>query len=133
MKRSNRGMLIFIIVLFLFSIWAILPSTDIFGRKEFKLGLDLRGGSHLVYKIDMSKKDPNQTEEAVADRIKGKIEARVNAYGVTEPIVQNVANEQGKFVLVQLPGVKDINEAMKLIGQTAELDFMEPVAVYPAP
>jgi preprotein translocase subunit SecD len=96
-----------------------------FGRDEFKLGLDLRGGSHLVYSIDLTKKDPAQTDADVIEGVKQKIERRVNAYGVTEPIVQTIRNERGSFVLVQLPGVKDIDEALNLIGQTAELDFRE--------
>ena len=125
MKRGNTPLLIFILILFGLSIWVILPGTEIFGRDEFKLGLDLRGGSHLVYSIDLSKKDPAQTDADVIEGVKNKIERRVNAYGVTEPIVQTIRNEQGNFVLVQLPGVKDIDEAMKLIGQTAELDFRE--------
>lgn len=103
----------------------ILPGSGIFGRDEFKLGLDLKGGSHLIYSIDLSKKDPAQTDADVIEGVKSKIERRVNAYGVTEPIVQTIRNERGSFVLVQLPGVKDIDEAMKLIGQTAELDFRE--------
>ena len=103
----------------------IWPGNGIFGRDEFKLGLDLRGGSHLVYSIDLSKKDPAQTDADVIDGVKQKIERRVNAYGVTEPIVQTIRNERGSFVLVQLPGVKDIDQALKLIGQTAELDFRE--------
>ncbi len=103
----------------------ILPGNGIFGRDEFKLGLDLKGGSHLVYRIDLTKKDPAQKDADVIEGVKNKIERRVNAYGVTEPIVQTISNERGSFVLVQLPGVKDIDEAMKLIGQTAELDFRE--------
>ena len=103
----------------------IWPGNGIFGRDEFKLGLDLRGGSHLVYSIDLSKKDPAQSDADVIDGVKQKIERRVNAYGVTEPIVQTIRNERGSFVLVQLPGVKDIDQALKLIGQTAELDFRE--------
>lgn len=103
----------------------MLPGNGIFGRDEFKLGLDLKGGSHLVYSIDLTKKDPAQKDADVIDGVKRKIERRVNAYGVTEPIVQTIRNERGSFVLVQLPGVKDIDEAMKLIGQTAELDFRE--------
>jgi len=102
-----------------------LPGNGIFGRDEFKLGLDLKGGSHLVYSIDLTKKDPAQTDTDVIDSVKLKIERRVNAYGVTEPIVQTIRNERGSFVLVQLPGVKDIDEAIQLIGQTAELDFRE--------
>ncbi len=102
-----------------------MPGTKILGREEFKLGLDLRGGSHLVYAIDLTKKDPAQTDADVIEGVKQKIERRVNAYGVTEPIVQTIRNERGNFVLVQLPGVRDIDEAIRLIGQTAELDFRE--------
>jgi len=125
LKRGNAPLLIFILILFGFTLWVILPGNGIFGRDEFKLGLDLKGGSHLVYSIDLTKKDPAQKDADVIDGVKRKIERRVNAYGVTEPIVQTIRNERGSFVLVQLPGVKDIDEAMKLIGQTAELDFRE--------
>jgi preprotein translocase subunit SecD len=125
LKRGNTTLLIFILIIFGFSLWVILPGNGIFGRDEFKLGLDLKGGSHLVYSIDLSKKDPAQSDADVIDGVKQKIERRVNAYGVTEPIVQTIRNERGSFVLVQLPGVKDIDQALKLIGQTAELDFRE--------
>jgi len=125
LKRGNAPLLIFILILFGFTLWVMLPGNGIFGRDEFKLGLDLKGGSHLVYSIDLTKKDPAQKDADVIDGVKRKIERRVNAYGVTEPIVQTIRNERGSFVLVQLPGVKDIDEAMKLIGQTAELDFRE--------
>jgi preprotein translocase subunit SecD len=124
-KRANTPLLIFILVLFGFCVWVIFPGHGIFGRDDFKLGLDLRGGSHLVYSIDLTKKDPAQTDADVIEGVKQKIERRVNAYGVTEPIVQTIRNERGSFVLIQLPGVKDIDEALKLIGQTAELDFRE--------
>ncbi|OGO61432.1 MAG: protein-export membrane protein SecD [Chloroflexi bacterium RBG_19FT_COMBO_48_23] len=125
MRKGNTPLLIFILILFAFCVWVILPGSDIFGRDEFKLGLDLKGGSHLVYSIDLTKKDPAQTDADVIESVKLKIERRVNAYGVTEPIVQTIRNERGSFVLVQLPGVTDIDEAIKLIGQTAELDFRE--------
>jgi preprotein translocase subunit SecD len=125
LRKGNTYILIFILIIFAFCIWTILPSTDIFGRDEFKLGLDLKGGSHLVYSVDLTKKDPALSDEDVLEGVKQKIERRVNAYGVTEPIVQIIRNEQGDFILVQLPGVKDIDEAMQLIGQTAELDFRE--------
>jgi len=125
LKKGNAPLLIFILILFGFTLWVVLPGNGIFGRDEFKLGLDLKGGSHLVYSIDLTKKDPAQKDADVIEGVKNKIERRVNAYGVTEPIVQTIRNERGSFVLVQLPGVKDIDEAMKLIGQTAELDFRE--------
>jgi preprotein translocase subunit SecD len=75
--------------------------------------------------VDLTKKDSSQTDEDVLQGVKQTIERRVNAYGVTEPIVQIIRNEQGDFILVQLPGVKDIDEAMQLIGQTAQLEFKE--------
>jgi preprotein translocase subunit SecD len=89
------------------------------------LGLDLRGGSQVVYSANLSLKDPAQTDAQALEGVKQTIERRVNKYGVTEPIVQTMQNEQGSFVLVQLPGVKDIDQALKLIGQVAELDFRE--------
>jgi preprotein translocase subunit SecD len=127
LKRGNTPLLFFILVLFGFCLWVIWPGNGIFGRNEFTLGLDLKGGSHLVYQIDLSKKDPAQSDAEVIEGVKNKIERRVNAYGVTEPIVQSISNERGSFVLVQLPGVTDIDQALKLIGQTAELDFRERV------
>jgi len=127
LRRGNTPLLFFILVLFGFCLWVIWPGNGIFGRNEFTLGLDLKGGSHLVYQIDLSKKDPAQSDADVIDGVKQKIERRVNAYGVTEPIVQSISNERGSFVLVQLPGVTDIDQALKLIGQTAELDFRERV------
>jgi preprotein translocase subunit SecD len=127
LKRGNTPLLIFILVIFGLSIWFILPGNGFDDRHDFVLGLDLKGGSHLVYQIDLSKKDPAQSDADVIDGVKQKIERRVNAYGVTEPIVQSISNERGSFVLVQLPGVTDVDQAIKLIGQTAELDFRERV------
>jgi SecD/SecF fusion protein len=116
-------LLILILVLFVFALWVVLPlDSQKLGRKGFQLGLDLKGGSHLVYEADLSKKDPTQTDAQVMEGILQKIERRADAYGVTEPIVQRQGNNR---ILVQLPGVKDIDEALKLIGQTAQLDFRE--------
>ena len=125
MKRGRNGLLIFIIVLFGLALWAVWPGHEIRGRTGFSLGLDLRGGSQVVYSANLSLKDPAQTDAQALQGVKQTIERRVNKYGVTEPIVQTMQNEQGSFILVQLPGVKDIDEALKLIGQVAELDFRE--------
>ena len=127
MKKNSKGLLIFILILFGFSLWVVWPNRDIGGRKDFVLGLDLKGGSQLIYSANLSGKDPSLTDAQALASVKGTIERRVNAYGVTEPTVQTMQNEQGSFILVQLPGVKDIDEALKLIGQVAELDFREQV------
>jgi preprotein translocase subunit SecD len=122
-KRGSAYILIFILILLGFGIWAVFPlGSEKFGRKGLTLGLDLRGGSHIVYEADLSKKDPSQSDDDVMQGVLGKIERRVNAYGVTEPIIQRQGHDR---ILVQLPGVKNVDEAMKLIGQTAVLDFRE--------
>jgi len=127
LKRNRTGLLIFIVVLFGLTLWVVWPNHEIRGRTGFALGLDLRGGSQLVYSANLSLKDPGQTDAQALEGVKQTIERRVNKYGVTEPTVATMQNEQGSFILVQLPGVKDIDEALKLIGQVAELDFREQV------
>jgi preprotein translocase subunit SecD len=92
-----------------------------FERQGFTLGLDLQGGTHLVLQADMSKA-PGQDAEQVLKGVIQVLERRVNAYGVAEPVVQSQGADR---VIVELPGVKDIEEAKKLIGQTAQLDFRE--------
>jgi len=72
-------------------------------------------------------KDPAQTDARALEGVKQTIERRVNKYGVSEATVRIMQNEQGSFIEVQLPGVKNIDEARKLIGQVAELDFREQV------
>jgi SecD/SecF fusion protein len=122
LKRGNATLLILILLLFACCLWEIWPNNGLFGRHDFTLGLDLKGGSYLVYQADLTKKDPSQTDDEAMQGVLQKIERRVNAYGVTEPIIQRQGNDR---IVVQLPGVKDINEAVKLIGQTAQLDFRE--------
>ncbi len=97
-------------------------------RFPFKLGLDLNGGTHLVYKADVSKIDKKDISVSM-DALRNVIEARVNLFGVSEPIVQveeggvlgNVATEQK--LIVELPGVTDVATAVALIGKTPLLDF----------
>ena len=90
-------------------------------RQGFTLGLDLQGGTHLVLQADMTKA-PGQSAEEVLKGVIQVLERRVNAYGVAEPVIQSQGSDR---VIVELPGVKDIEEAKKLIGQTAQLDFRE--------
>jgi preprotein translocase subunit SecD len=127
LKKNRTGLLIFIIILFGLSLWVVLPNHEIRGHTGFTLGLDLQGGSRLVYSANLSEKDPSLTDAQALASVKATIERRVNAYGVSEATVRIMQNEQGSFIEVQLPGVKDIDEALKLIGQVAELDFREQV------
>ncbi|MFN8522014.1 MAG: protein translocase subunit SecD [Chloroflexota bacterium] len=92
-----------------------------FDRQGARLGLDLQGGTHLVLQADMSKAPEGDTERVLKGVIQ-VLERRVNAYGVAEPLIQAQGADR---VIVELPGVKDIEDAKKLIGQTARLDFRE--------
>jgi protein-export membrane protein SecD len=99
-----------------------LPKTKFI---PFRLGLDLQGGTHLVYKADTSQV-PAGDEASAAQGVRDVIERRVNAYGVSEPRVevQKAAGEDYRIV-VELAGVKDIDEAIKMIGETPILEFKE--------
>jgi len=96
------------------------------GRFAFKLGLDLSGGSELTYNADTSKVPSSQIADSM-NALQAVIERRVNAFGVGEPVVQTqqagALGTGGYRLIVELPGVTDINQAIAMIGQTPTLDF----------
>lgn len=95
-----------------------------FYNKPFRLGLDLQGGTHLVYLADLSSIDAKDRDGSLSG-IRDVIERRVNMFGVSESVVQiNKAGESYRLI-VDLPGVKDIHEAIKMIGETPYLEFKE--------
>ena len=102
------------------SIWKVKNKSD------FKLGLDLRGGSHLEYEGDLSEIAPAKKAEAL-EALRGAIERRIQSktgggLGVDEPLIQVSGDSR---LIVQLPGVTDVKEATKVIGQTPFLEFRE--------
>ncbi len=97
-------------------------------KYPFKFGLDLAGGSQLTYVADVSNIEPSEVPELMGV-LREVVERRVNTFGVSEP---NVQVERGSAVaeggstqrlIVELPGVTDIDEAIKQIGQTPLLEF----------
>jgi len=123
LKKKNIYLLLFILVLLGLALWSIAPlNAKLLGPHGLTLGLDLKGGSQLLYKADLSKKDPSITNEEAMSSVIEKIQRRVNLYGTTEPTIQKQGADR---ILVQLPGVKDVQEAISLIGKTALLDFRE--------
>ena len=87
------------------------------------LGLDLQGGSHLVYKADLEDSITGEDIEVSDDQMRAlvrTIERRINASGLGEPILQILGEDR---LLVQLPGIKDPGRAKDLIGETARLEF----------
>jgi preprotein translocase subunit SecD len=99
-----------------------LPSlTDV----GYRLGLDLQGGTHLVYEADMSNIAFDERGDAL-EGVRDVIERRVNAFGVSEPVVQTIMTGGAHRVVVDLAGVLDVNDAISQIGETPVLEFKEP-------
>ncbi len=115
MTRTRLWALIIIIIAGLLGLY--LKNT--YQTKPFKLGLDLNGGIHLVYKADISK-IPKEEIGSSMETLKNVIEARVNAFGVSEPIVQTEGQDK---LIVELPGINDTQKAIDLIGKTPVLEF----------
>lgn len=95
-----------------------------------KLGLDLQGGSHFVFEADTSKLKSEDIVDAVTST-RNIIERRVNLFGVSEPTIQTLKTNRGYRISVDLPGIKNHEEAINLIGQTAQLSFKEEGAIDP--
>jgi len=97
-----------------------LPGGSFMPKVPFRLGLDLVGGTHLVYQADLDevRGDSGDSMEGVRD----VIERRVNLFGVSEPLVQVEGKDR---LVVELAGIQDVNQAIELIGETPFLDFRE--------
>jgi preprotein translocase subunit SecD len=95
-------------------------------KKELKLkqGLDLAGGTHLVFQAEMEGV-AEEDQQSALDAARDNIERRVNFFGISEPLVQTSKVGEDYRLIVELPGVKEIDQAIDLIGKTAQLDFRE--------
>ncbi|EKD47236.1 MAG: SecD/SecF/SecDF export membrane protein:SecD export membrane protein [uncultured bacterium] len=98
-----------------------------FSEEQHKLGLDLQGGVHLVYEADMSQIDSGDRAVAV-EGVRDVIERRVNAFGVSEPIVQTMIDGDHFRIIVELAGIFNVDDAVGLIGETPILEFKVPKA-----
>lgn len=112
-------------ILLAYFVWATQANPD--SPYRFKLGLDLAGGTELVYKADMSQTAAGERSGALA-ALQGVIERRVNLFGVAEPLVQTeqasaLTGQTEDRLIVDLPGVTDINAAVAALGATPTLDF----------
>ena len=119
--RKNTLVLIIILAIFGFAVSALI--LPLFDRQEMRLGLDLRGGIHMVYQADFSEVEPGKETEAIDGAI-AVIEKRINILGVTEPVIQKQGADR---IMVELPGISEADKAKRLIGQTALLEFREMV------
>ena len=122
MAKRNRLPIIIIGIIFALALLVVIPiDKGVLGQRGMKLGLDLQGGTHLVYQADFSPIEPGTETEALNGAI-AVIEKRVNALGVSEPVIQQLGEDR---ITVELAGISEIEKAKKLIGQTALLEFGE--------
>lgn len=143
---NRRYLLWLILVLTLFAVFVDLPAkiplrfanTEIsrpkldfqignlrfFRDLEIKQGIDLAGGSHLVFQADMSQIGAEDRDSAL-EATKENINRRINLFGLAESLVQTSKLGENYRLIVELPGISDVSQAIDLIGQTAQLDFRE--------
>jgi preprotein translocase subunit SecD len=125
-RQDLRRLIVLLVVFALAAVVVAVPRWDLrLGGLRFerggegplglRLGLDLQGGIQLIYEAEGVHPTPEQMEGVL-----GIIERRVNAFGVAEPVIQQMGANR---VLVQLPGIREVEEAKRLIGETAKLEF----------
>ena len=91
-----------------------------FNRDGLNLGLDLRGGAHIVLQAKGTPENPLGDDSI--DRLLAVLRNRIDQYGVAEPIIQKSGSDR---IIVDLPGIQDPAAALELIGRTAQMDFRE--------
>ena len=129
MKENSKNLLIVGIILVL----SIVAGLFAYGQLSFlpnwfkapyRLGLDLSGGTRLIYEADLNQVAVNDRESAM-NGLRDVIERRVNLFGVSEPRVEVVKISDSYRLSVELAGIKDINQAIEMIGETPYLEFRE--------
>ena len=140
MRRTRMWLIIFILFLIALSFWSLYPSLRYWSmdymtkkwleknepeklvnleKRALKLGLDLRGGMHVVLQVDKTKLSDEEKKDAV-ERALEIIRNRVDQFGVAEPMIQKQGEDR---IVVELPGLQDVERAQELIGRTAQLEF----------
>jgi protein-export membrane protein SecD len=124
--RARAVMLLVVAAVIGYFVYTSEPSKG--GSHPFRLGLDLSGGSHLVFSADVSKLASTDISDSMA-ALRDDVEKRVNTFGVSEPIVQTEqgqalsSKESAYKLIVELPGISDPDKAAAAIGATPKLEF----------
>jgi len=134
--KKPRFLLWCIIAITIFSILIDLPRINKFdpyfflrsfiGSKDlsFRKGLDLEGGTSITLRANMTGISKEQKATAL-ESAKTVIERRIDLFGVSEPIIQTAMVNNDYRIIVEIPGVTDVSQAISLIGTTAKLEFRE--------
>jgi len=126
MRRNFWNGLVLLLILIGLDTYVSLPYLPTFLKWpiELRQGLDLQGGVRLVYELDLSNTANTDRTQAI-ESTRNVIERRVNTTGVTEPLIQPSKVGNNYSMIVELPGIRDVNKAVELIGKTAQLEFKE--------
>ena len=119
MPRRHTLVLVAILAILGFAISAL--AYPLFGRDDMRLGLDLQGGLHIVYRADLSNVEPGQ-EASVMDGVVAVLNNRINPLGVTEPVIQKQGQDR---ILVELPGRSVTDKEKERLSRVAMLEFGE--------
>ncbi len=95
-------------------------SGFLFTQRPFTLGLDVKGGSRITLEMDTSQLKPGTSVAIIQAQIASIIEARASGIGVAEPIVQTKGEKE---IIVELPGMKDIDTALKVLSRTGRIEW----------
>lgn len=126
MRRYQGLILVSIVVVAVLAGFFVYPKFLGAKWRPWRLGLDLVGGSHLVYQVDLSQVKTGDQDSVVAG-LRDVIEKRVNLFGVSEPQIFTARSGGNAQLIVELAGVKNVSDAIKQIGETPLLDFREVV------
>ncbi|MFC2041177.1 protein translocase subunit SecD [Chloroflexota bacterium] len=122
MIRRNTLVFIIVLIVFALTVLVVLPVEEgILGKRGVRLGLDLQGGIHLVYRADLSSIEPGGKSEAM-EGVRLVLENRVNPLGVTEPVIQTLGNDR---LVVELPGISIRDKEKEALSRVAILEFGE--------
>ncbi len=102
----------------------VFKAVNLHHELPFRKGLDLEGGTSVTLKADMQDIPQGQREDAL-NSAKEVIERRINFFGVSEPLVQTSKINNDYRIIVEIPGITDVNQAVQLVGKTAKLSFWE--------
>lgn len=114
MFKNPKINLLIIVVLIMIGVWTVVK-----GRDNIRLGLDLKGGIRLTLEAEPTKDVPKITP-AIMESLQSIIERRVNSLGIGESVVQRSGD---KRLIVEIPGVKDPDEAKQRLGRVGKLEF----------
>jgi len=143
-SRISKGLISIIVMALIMGVVAFPDSfkskwpdnwfVNLFKNPKIVLGLDLQGGTQLDYRIDLRNAEAKNSDSDskndvkindIVEGVRNTIERRVNGLGVSEPqiYISNVAGEQ--HIIVELAGIKDIDQAKAVVGKTIQLEFKE--------